>query len=50
MRELICKNCNHSETLEKINDIQMFVLDDAFQHRKLKCKLNICIITIFDNF
>ena len=20
MRELICKNCNHSETLEKIND------------------------------
>ena len=31
------------KTLEKIDDIQMFVLDDAFQHRKLKCKLNIIL-------
>ena len=31
------------KTLEKIKDIQMFVLDDAFQHRKLKCKLNIIL-------
>lgn len=31
------------KTLEKINDIQMFVLDDAFQHRSLKCKLNIVL-------
>ena len=31
------------KNLEKIKDIQMFVLDDAFQHRKLKCKLNIIL-------
>ena len=31
------------KTLEKIKDIEMFVLDDAFQHRKLKCKLNIIL-------
>ncbi len=31
------------KTIEKIKDIQMFVLDDAFQHRKLKCKLNIIL-------
>ncbi len=31
------------KTLEKIDDIQMFVLDDAFQHRSLKCSLNIVL-------
>ena len=33
------------KTLEKIDGIQMFVLDDAFQHRSLKCSINIVLST-----
>ena len=35
-------------TMERVNNIQMFVLDDAFQHRNLKCSLNI-VLSKFSN-
>ncbi len=39
------KGINH--TIKKFKGIQLFVLDDAFQHRKLKCSLNI-VLSKFD--
>ena len=35
-------------TIERVDNIQMFVLDDAFQHRNLKCSLNI-VLSKFSN-
>ena len=36
------------KTIEKFKGIQMFILDDAFQHRRLKCSLNI-VLSKFDS-
>ena len=37
-----------SKTINENSGVQFFILDDAFQHRRLKCDLNI-VVTKYDN-